>query len=445
MRVMVDMSATLLHHGHIRLLRRAKEYGTVVVGLTSDEEVFGVKGYLPELPFNARKEILEALKYVDEVVETPWLITLDVLKAHNIDALFHGSDNSNKVPPEKLIIVPRTEGISSTELRARAVASMVSKKNRKAIFSAGPGALLPGNLLGLEPCFGRGDPGYQSLEKRVLTRLKQMTGHGRIVHLPGSASLALEVAVRNFVAGRVLVVRTGYYADRLIGYCQIAGRLGAVSHLDVAPLEAADNAGGRYDWVITVATETSAGLRNDIRFMRKLADDVGARLLVDATGSIGLEEGHELADVVGYSSCKGLFGLTGASFIAYNDDPQVQESSFYLDITAHSERKMTGPYHAICSLDQVLPRHGEFRETVRTGKRVFCERYGDRLMHPNDKQPLLCTLVRGIVRPLDDNVILYQPRTAAQGTSVVCHLGEGHLGSAATGAIYDRIMVVDDG
>ena len=33
-RVMVDMSVTLLHHGHIRLLKKAAEYGEVVVGLT---------------------------------------------------------------------------------------------------------------------------------------------------------------------------------------------------------------------------------------------------------------------------------------------------------------------------------------------------------------------------------------------------------------------------
>jgi cytidyltransferase-like protein len=51
MRVMVDMSATVLHHGHVRLLKRAKELGTVIVGLTGDAEVFKHKGYWPELPF----------------------------------------------------------------------------------------------------------------------------------------------------------------------------------------------------------------------------------------------------------------------------------------------------------------------------------------------------------------------------------------------------------
>ena len=43
-----------------------------------------------------------------------------------------------------------------------------------------------------------------------------------------------------------------------------------------------------------------------------------AKLLLDATGSIGLEPDHNLADTIAFSSCKGLFGLTGASFICFN-------------------------------------------------------------------------------------------------------------------------------
>ena len=38
--------------------------------------------------------------------------------------------------------------------------------------------------------------------------------------------------------------------------------------------------------------------------------------MLDATASIGLEANHELSDVMAYSSCKGLFGLTGASFVS---------------------------------------------------------------------------------------------------------------------------------
>ena len=62
-RIMVDMSMTLIHHGHIRLLRKARETGhQVVVALTTDEEILARKGYNPELPYEQRVEILEAVK-----------------------------------------------------------------------------------------------------------------------------------------------------------------------------------------------------------------------------------------------------------------------------------------------------------------------------------------------------------------------------------------------
>lgn len=120
-RIMVDMSATLLHHGHIRLLKAAKQLGTVIVALTTDEEIRKKKGYDPELSFAERKEILEAIRYVDEVVPCNWLIENDLLERHQIDLLVHGHDNSNPISDDKLLILPRTEGISSSELRQRVV------------------------------------------------------------------------------------------------------------------------------------------------------------------------------------------------------------------------------------------------------------------------------------------------------------------------------------
>lgn len=118
-RIMVDMSATLIHHGHIRLLRSAKEHGYVVVALTTDEEIRSKKGYEPELDYASRREVLEAISFVDEVVPSPWLIEEPFLEQHRIDLLVHGSDNSNPIPDERLLLLQRTSGISSSILRGR--------------------------------------------------------------------------------------------------------------------------------------------------------------------------------------------------------------------------------------------------------------------------------------------------------------------------------------
>ena len=70
--ILVDMSATIIHHGHIRLLKEASKRGEVIVALTSDEEIIQHKGYEPELSYEFRKEILESIIYVNKVIKSPW-------------------------------------------------------------------------------------------------------------------------------------------------------------------------------------------------------------------------------------------------------------------------------------------------------------------------------------------------------------------------------------
>lgn len=116
-RVLVDMSLTTLHHGHIRLLQKASGLGHVVVALSTDDDILKEKGFLPQLTLEHRMEIARAIRFVDEVIECSWLIDEAFLDAHNIDLLVHGDDNVNPVPQDRLVIFPRTEGISSTALR----------------------------------------------------------------------------------------------------------------------------------------------------------------------------------------------------------------------------------------------------------------------------------------------------------------------------------------
>ena len=116
-RVLVDMSLTNLHHGHIRLLQKASTLGEVVIALTSDVEIQKSKGFRSTLSFAHRKEIALSIKYVTEVIESKWLIDEEFMRLHNIDLLVHGDDNANPISSEKLVIFPRTEGISSSILR----------------------------------------------------------------------------------------------------------------------------------------------------------------------------------------------------------------------------------------------------------------------------------------------------------------------------------------
>jgi len=112
----------LLHHGHINLLKRAKELGDyLVVGLSSDEfnQIKNKKSYYN---YEQRKMILEAIRYVDEVIpENTWEQKVHDVKKHNIDVFVMGDDWEGKFDFLKdyceVVYLPRTVGISTTQIK----------------------------------------------------------------------------------------------------------------------------------------------------------------------------------------------------------------------------------------------------------------------------------------------------------------------------------------
>ena len=120
-RIMVDMSATLIHHGHVRLLKKARKYGKVVVALTTDREIKRFKNYNPEMNYSQRKEVIQSICYVSKVVPSKAILNDKFLKKYKIDFLVHGNDNKNQVNEKSLLIFRRTKNVSSYLLRKRAV------------------------------------------------------------------------------------------------------------------------------------------------------------------------------------------------------------------------------------------------------------------------------------------------------------------------------------
>ena len=127
-RVIVDMSATLIHHGHIRLLKKAKKVGRVIVALTKDSEIKKFKGYIPELNYHQRKEIISAIRYVDKVIPTNFFLNDKFLRKHKINFIIHGHDHKNKINKKCVLIFRRTKNISSTILRKKAIRCLKNTK-----------------------------------------------------------------------------------------------------------------------------------------------------------------------------------------------------------------------------------------------------------------------------------------------------------------------------
>jgi len=112
----------LLHVGHINLLRRARELGDYLIVVVSSDEFNAIKGKKAYYSFEDRKKILEAIRYVDEVLpEYTWEQKIDDVKNNNIDVFVMGDDWTGKFDFLKeyceVVYLPRTEGISTTKIK----------------------------------------------------------------------------------------------------------------------------------------------------------------------------------------------------------------------------------------------------------------------------------------------------------------------------------------
>ena len=129
----------MFHIGHLNILKRAKEQcDYLIVGVSTDEVVEEYKKKTPIIKFEERIAIVEAIKYVDEVVPQTTMDKMEAWKQLKFDVMFHGSDwkgsdmynhiieKFNNVGV-KVIFLPHTEGVSSTLLTE----VLYNKKNSK--------------------------------------------------------------------------------------------------------------------------------------------------------------------------------------------------------------------------------------------------------------------------------------------------------------------------
>ena len=123
-RVLTYGTFDLLHYGHIRLLKRAKELGDYLIVALSTDEFNAVKGKKAFHNYETRKMMLEAIRYVDLVIpEENWEQKLDDVKKYYVDVVAMGSDWADRDKFDylkdycDLVFLDRTEGVSTTQIK----------------------------------------------------------------------------------------------------------------------------------------------------------------------------------------------------------------------------------------------------------------------------------------------------------------------------------------
>ena len=119
----------LFHIGHLNILKRAKEECEyLIVGVTTDDVVKQYKHKTPVIPFEERKRIVEAIKYVDKVVAQVSMDKYLAWEKEKFDVIFHGDDWKNsdmynemerklKAEGVDFVYFPYTKSTSSTMIK----------------------------------------------------------------------------------------------------------------------------------------------------------------------------------------------------------------------------------------------------------------------------------------------------------------------------------------
>lgn len=128
----------LFHSGHVKLLARLRYLGDqLFVGLSTDE-FNELKGKKTVYPYEQRKEILEACRYVDKVFpESSWEQKRDDIKREGASIFAMGDDWAGKFDDLSSIVqvyyLPRTPSISTTDIKSLIASEKQDKKQEALI------------------------------------------------------------------------------------------------------------------------------------------------------------------------------------------------------------------------------------------------------------------------------------------------------------------------
>ncbi|WP_120004319.1 adenylyltransferase/cytidyltransferase family protein [Nesterenkonia muleiensis] len=134
-RVLTYGTFDLLHWGHIRLLKRARSLGDylIVAASTDDFAVEHKGGRAPYHQFETRCDMLKAVRFVDLVIgESTWEQKVDDIRRYHVDTVVMGGNWEGSPRFEylrdycELIYLPRTEGVSTSQIRRDLLADAVA-------------------------------------------------------------------------------------------------------------------------------------------------------------------------------------------------------------------------------------------------------------------------------------------------------------------------------
>ena len=130
--IYLSLAADIIHSGHLNIIKKAKKYGNIIIGLMTDKAISEYKS-LPLIDYEQRYNIVKNIKHVSKIIkQDDWDDTYN-LKKIKPDYTIHG-DDWRKGPQKKLrkkviktirqwggnlIEVPYTKKISASSIHEK--------------------------------------------------------------------------------------------------------------------------------------------------------------------------------------------------------------------------------------------------------------------------------------------------------------------------------------
>lgn len=266
----------------------------------------------------------------------------------------------------------------------------------------------------MSPVLGHLDYKFLEIMDEVQTMLRRLfvTSNRLTIPVSGTGSAGMEAAMVNFIeeGDEVIVCVAGHFGARMAEIAErararlirVEAPMGSAVDLDAVRKAAR---GEKIKLIAMVHGETSTGVAQEIAAMKKIADECGALLVVDAVATLGgmpLETDTLGADVVYSGSQKCLSappGLAPITVSARGEEAlrarRSKVQSWYLDLTM--VEKYWGKdrtYHHTAPISMVYALHEALRMVEEEGLRARWDR------HHRNQQALVAGLEAIGLEPL---------------------------------------------
>ena len=130
--IYLSLSADIIHSGHINIIKKAKKYGNIIIGLMTDAGIKSYKKKSPYFTYKLRKKVLKEIKCIKKIIPLNGLEYAKTARKYQLDFFVHGDDwKKGPQSKERDILIKTMKKWNGRVLEFKYTANVSSSKIKK--------------------------------------------------------------------------------------------------------------------------------------------------------------------------------------------------------------------------------------------------------------------------------------------------------------------------